>query len=95
MIFTSSRYTRLSIVLICATILCWGCTMKAHLPVPLEETTCHKVKVGPGPEDFVLDTRNGGPRLLISSHDRRNFETSGDIYFFDIDTDNDLNNLKK
>ncbi len=64
-----------------------GCNLKDPLPIPIEDISCHKVKVAPGPEDFVLDLRHGAPRLLISSHDRRNPESSGGIYYFDINTE--------
>ncbi|MBC2714360.1 MAG: hypothetical protein HF978_03540 [Desulfobacteraceae bacterium] len=67
--------------------LFFGCNLKDPLPIPIEDIRCHKVKVAPGPEDFVLDIRHGTPRLLVSSHDRRNPETSGGIYYFDINTE--------
>lgn len=64
-----------------------GCNLKDPLPIPIEDITCHKVKVAPGPEDFVLDSWHKTPRLLVSSRDRRNPETSGGIYWFDIHTE--------
>jgi len=87
MIFATAQYVRLIIVSVFLAGLCWGCNMRAPLPIPIEDIKCHKVKVAPGPEDFVLDTRDDVPRLLVSSHDRRNPETSGDIYCFDIKTE--------
>ncbi|RJP87789.1 MAG: hypothetical protein C4518_12185 [Desulfobacteraceae bacterium] len=64
-----------------------GCNLRDPLPDSVEDIKCHKVKVAPGPEDFVLDTWHGAPRLLVSSHDRRNPETSGGIYYFDMETE--------
>lgn len=61
-----------------------GCNLKDPLPIPIEDIDCHKVRIAPGPEDFVLDLGSGPPRLLVSSHDRRNPESSGGIYFFDL-----------
>ncbi|MCE9598929.1 MAG: hypothetical protein K8S54_13265 [Spirochaetia bacterium] len=49
--------------------------------------TCDKIEVGPGTEDMVLDTISGsGPRLIISSHDRRNWATTGDVYELNLET---------
>jgi arylesterase/paraoxonase len=78
---------RLFVLSGCLLCLLLGCNLKAPLPFVIEDIRCHKVKVAPGPEDFVLDTWHGAPRLLVSSHDRRQPETSGDIYYFDIKTE--------
>ena len=87
MFFANVQYIRLIIISVCLAGLCWGCNMRDPLPITIEDIQCHKVKVAPGPEDFVLDKGHGGPRLLVSSHDRRNPENSGDIYYFDIKTE--------
>ena len=39
---------------------------------------CQKIEVGPGPEDLAYESKNN--RLIISSHERRKWEKSGDIY---------------
>ncbi len=75
---------RFFITLVCLLSLFSGCNLKDPLPIPIEDISCHKIKVAPGPEDFVLDIWHGDPRLLLSSHDRRNPEISGGIYYFDI-----------
>jgi hypothetical protein len=87
MLFENVKYVRLIILSVCLAALCWGCNMRDPLPIAIEDIKCHRVKVAPGPEDFVLDTWNGAPRLLVSSHDRRNPETSGGIYYFNIQTE--------
>ncbi len=87
MLFTNVKYVRLIIISVCLAGLCWGCNMKDPLPIAIEDIKCRRVKVAPGPEDFVLDTWHGAPRLLLSSHDRRQPEISGDIYYFDINTE--------
>lgn len=71
----------------CLVSLFFGCNLRDPLPILIEDIQCHKVKVAPGPEDFVLDIWHGTPRLLVSSHDRRNPEISGDIFYFDIETE--------
>jgi arylesterase / paraoxonase len=74
----------LMILIACLT----ACGLREPLPIPSEESfACRRVQVADGPEDFVLDTWHGHPRLLISSHDRRHPESSGSIYFLEIDTD--------
>ena len=85
--FIHGRIFRFLIVTGCLGGLFLGCNLKDPLPIPIEDISCHKVKVAPGPEDFVLDTWHHSPRLLVSSRDRRNPETSGGIYWFDIHTE--------
>lgn len=63
---------------------CSGCGFKKTLPKIDRELNCYSVIIADGPEDFVLDDRSFGKRLIISSHDRRNMESSGGIYFFDL-----------
>jgi len=87
MIFKNVHYVRLMMISACLAVLCWGCNMRDPLPIPIEDIQCRKIKVAPGPEDFVLDTWHGDPRLLISSHDRRDPEATGGIYYFDIKTE--------
>lgn len=70
------------------TFLFSGCNLREPLPKTAQDVDCHKVKIAAGPEDFVLDQWYGAPRLLVSSHDRRHPETSGGIYYFDINTEN-------
>jgi hypothetical protein len=42
---------------------------------------CQRIPTGPGPEDMAL--LPGSPvRILVSSHDRRHFEKTGNIYLF-------------
>jgi arylesterase/paraoxonase len=79
---------RFLIILGCLSILFFGCNLKKSLPVTAQDVACHKVKIADGPEDFVLDQWHGAPRLLVSSHDRRHPETSGGIYYFDLETEN-------
>lgn len=48
---------------------------------PITAASCQRVATGPGPDDMVVQP--GTPmRLLISSHDRRNFSRSGEIYAY-------------
>lgn len=55
---------------------------------PMTQQATQRIPTGPGPEDFVLDTLSGGPRLLVSSMERRTAtDTSrGDIWYFDLET---------
>lgn len=48
-----------------------------------------KIKVGPGPEDFVLDTFNTNERLIISCDERRDKDKTvqGDIWEYDLNTE--------
>ena len=46
-----------------------------------------KIQVGPGPEDMVLDTLSGAPRLLISCAARReNHKPYGEIVSLDLES---------
>ena len=78
---------RMVLLLLFLALFFLACNLKNPLPMTIEDIACHKVRVAPGPEDFVLDTWHKAPRLLVSSHDRRNPETSGDIFWLDIDTE--------
>jgi len=77
----------LSVYVIAAAVLCTGCHLREPLPDSGQNVACYKIKVAPGPEDFVLDLWHGAPRRLISSHDRRNPETSGGIFYLNLDTE--------
>lgn len=46
--------------------------------------TCYKIEGIPGPEDFVFLKEENS--FLISSHNRRNFELLGEIYYYNINT---------
>lgn len=87
MVCFHAQRVRMILLSLCLAGFFGGCNLKNPLPMVIEDIRCHKVKVAPGPEDFVLDVWHGAPRLLVSSHDRRNPETSGDIYWFDINTE--------
>jgi len=50
------------------------------LPKSIVDKSTQVVAVGPGPEDMVLDTITGQPRLLISCHARR----TGDPHYSEI-----------
>ncbi len=54
-------------------------------PPPPVELNCTQVPLGPGPEDMELDL-SGRPRLIFSSHDRRDFDKEGDLYSLDLKT---------
>jgi len=48
---------------------------------PMDGSDCQHISTGPGPDDMVVQP--GPPmRLLISSHDRRHFSRTGDIYAY-------------
>lgn len=52
------------------------------LALSVNKAGCQRIATGPGPEDMVL--LPGTPaRLLLSSHDRRHFDSSGNIYLYD------------
>lgn len=57
-----------------------ACNKELPAEVELE---CKKIPSGPGPEDMALDLTYR-PRLIISSHDRRNFEKNGELFSYDI-----------
>lgn len=47
----------------------------------LDAEACARIETGPGPHSLL--PLPGSERLLISSHDRRDFEKPGDIYAYD------------
>jgi hypothetical protein len=58
------------------------CTM-----IPESTFITERIEVGPGPEDMVLDTLNGAPRLLISCTARREAHMPyGEIEALDLET---------
>lgn len=63
-----------------------GCGFRKTLPAYEYERNCYAVMIADGPEDFVLDKWNGSPRLLISSHERRQPAPGGEIIAFDLKT---------
>ena len=53
-----------------------------QIPAPQEQE-----KLGMyGPEDLALDTSNGRPRLIVSSHDRRHPNSLGKIFQVNLET---------
>ncbi len=63
-----------------------ACNFKQPLPMVTENLQFQKIPIGPGPEDFVLDSSQGAPRFLISCHERREPSKNGDIRFYQPDT---------
>ncbi len=61
-----------------------SCGIRQTLPEYVQQRNCHPVEIGAGTEDFVLDRWNEKPRLLISSHERREPARYGDIYSYDL-----------
>jgi hypothetical protein len=82
-----TRFILLSMFMFVAMVLFAGCHLREPLPVPGQEVACRKINIAPGPEDFVLDTWHGAPRLLVSSHDRRKPKTSGGIFYLNLETE--------
>ena len=53
------------------------------------EVPTEKIEVGPGPEDMVLDTLKGDPRLIISCSARReSHKPYGEMFTLDLTTGN-------
>jgi len=63
------------------------------LPETKNKYTCNKINSGAGPEDFVLDKTDDYTRILVSSHDRRNWKQEGKIFAIDL-SNKDSKNLK-
>ncbi len=61
-----------------ALVLVGGCASLPRAP----RLPCHRIPVGPGPEDAVLDDAHD--RLLVASHDRRARTPAGEIYAVDL-----------
>lgn len=54
-------------------------TVSASASNRVDSALCHPVQTGPGPHSLIK-VSGSTVRLLVSSHDRRNFEKTGDIY---------------
>jgi hypothetical protein len=63
-----------------------SCGIRQPLPAYEKNRNCYPIEVAAGPEDFLLDKWHTKPRLLISSHERREPERYGDIYSYDMKT---------
>ena len=51
----------------------------------INPATCQRISMGAGPDDMHLQSITA-PRLIISSHDRRNFRSHGNIYALPLDS---------
>ena len=51
----------------------------------VDSASCRPVQTGPGPHSLI-QVNGSSVRLLVSSHDRRNFEKTGDIYDYQPST---------
>lgn len=71
----NTAHLQLVLAGVCLSLSCAG------LP-PSRVKQCERLVTGPGPEDFVLDRSTASPRILVSSHDRRQW-TRGGIFVFD------------
>ncbi len=61
----------------------------------VSEVPAEKIQVGPGPEDMVLDTLQGNPRLIISCSARReSHEPYGEIVSLDLHTGSQVKLLR-
>jgi hypothetical protein len=73
-------HTRTSLFL----LLLWLPLAAAALPASdprLDAAACSRIATGPGPHSLL--PLPGGERLLISSHDRRDFKKPGELYDYD------------
>jgi hypothetical protein len=72
-----------SLFLLLITLVMQGCY---KTPI-LSEAHWERISVGPGPEDMILDSLHGDPRLIISCSSRREGEESyGEIVSLDLTT---------
>ncbi|MBU44322.1 MAG: hypothetical protein CMN76_13965 [Spirochaetaceae bacterium] len=82
--FNSVRQGRTRGLIACTALigLLFGCASLPEAP----ENQCQRIPVGPGPEDFALDLSGGpgSPRILVSSHERREWQP-GEIFEVDLD----------
>ena len=67
-------------LLLCSLLLMLAPAAIAAGPA-IDPSDCVRVATGPGPDDIALQPGQA-PRLIISSHDRRRFSRSGDIYAY-------------
>lgn len=51
----------------------------------INAASCQRIAMGAGPDDMHLQS-SAAPRLIISSHDRRNFRSHGNIYALPTDS---------
>lgn len=58
---------------------------------PLGKNSCQKISGTPGPEDFELIRLKNQSQLVISSHNRRNFESTGELYTLPLE----INGIEK
>lgn len=63
-----------------------GCAFRQDLPGCRNPEKCERIKIAPGPEDFVLDKWHKAPRMLVSCSERRAEKQTGDIYAFNPQT---------
>lgn len=80
MLFFRTLPVRRSLVLALALLATSGCASALPEAPPLD---CRDIPVGAGPEDMDLDFSAGRARLLVSTHDRRNWTPQGEIYAVD------------
>lgn len=72
-----------SLLIICMGVLLSGC----HKMPPISNLPTQRIMIGPGPEDMMLDTLHGEPRLLISCSSRReSHDPYGEIVSFNLIT---------
>lgn len=71
----------LRFLLACAVIL----PHFASASATINPASCQRIATGAGPDDMHLQSI-AAPRLIISSHDRRNFRSTGNIYALPIDS---------
>lgn len=57
-------------------------TASATVGNRVDSASCRPVQTGPGPHSLI-QVNGSTVRLLVSSHDRRNFEKTGDIYDYE------------
>ncbi|MDO8266365.1 MAG: hypothetical protein Q7T32_00840 [Moraxellaceae bacterium] len=76
-------------ILFTVTISSAAITIDAAASAPagnrIDSDTCRPVQTGPGPHSLI-QVNGSTVRLLVSSHDRRNFEKTGDIYDYQPST---------
>lgn len=57
-----------------------------HAVSPINPKTCQRITTGPGPDDMTLQA-TASPRIIFSSHDRRNFRSHGNVYALALNSD--------
>ncbi len=61
----------------------------AHATTLINPKTCQRIATGPGPDDMTLQA-TATPRIIFSSHDRRNFRSHGNLYALALNSDKPL-----